>query len=157
MLVAELLFYKTFRRDLEEIGFEFNPYDLCVANRMVRGKQQTVRFHVDDLISSHEDAKVNDKFLKWLNNKYGHFGEVKATRGDKHNYLGMTLRIKNENLEIDMRDYVKEMIKNFLIKFKEQDKSAYPTNNNMFKEDASMKLDKSDREIFIPQQLKLYF
>ena len=28
---------------------------------MVNNKQQTVRFHVDDLMSSHKDASVNDK------------------------------------------------------------------------------------------------
>ena len=60
MLVAALLWYKKFKSDLEEQGFEFNPYDACVANKEVNGKQQTVRFHVDDLMSSHVDSKVND-------------------------------------------------------------------------------------------------
>ena len=55
MLVAALLWYKQFRGDLEEIGFEFNPYDPCVANRIEKEKQQTVQFHVDDLKSSHVD------------------------------------------------------------------------------------------------------
>ena len=32
MIVAELLLYNKFRGDLENIGPEFNPYDLCVAN-----------------------------------------------------------------------------------------------------------------------------
>ena len=50
----------------------------------------TVRFHVDDLKSSHIDPKVNDNFLSWLNSKYGEHGEVKAIRGKVHNYLGMT-------------------------------------------------------------------
>jgi hypothetical protein len=34
MLVASLLWYKKFRGDLEQIGFHFNDYDPCVANRM---------------------------------------------------------------------------------------------------------------------------
>ena len=91
MLVAALLWYKQFRSDLETIGFEFNPYDPCVANRMVNGKKHTMRFHVDDLMSSHMEAKVNDQFLVWLNKKYGGYGAVKATRGKRHDYLGMTL------------------------------------------------------------------
>jgi hypothetical protein len=49
MLKAALLWYKTFRKDLEDIGFNFNPYDPCVANRKVQGSQQTILFHVDDL------------------------------------------------------------------------------------------------------------
>jgi len=35
MLAAALLWYKKFRADLETIGFEFNPYDPCVANKIV--------------------------------------------------------------------------------------------------------------------------
>ena len=55
MLVASLLFYKKLRGDLEGAGFIFNPYDPCIANRVVNGKQQTIRFHVNDLMSSHMD------------------------------------------------------------------------------------------------------
>ena len=32
MLIVALLFYRQFKKDLEEIGFIFNPYDMCVAN-----------------------------------------------------------------------------------------------------------------------------
>ena len=42
MLVAALLWYKTLRKDLEKIGFEFNPYDPCVCNRTIKKQQQTV-------------------------------------------------------------------------------------------------------------------
>jgi hypothetical protein len=41
MLVASLLWYKKFRGDLEQIGFHFNDYDPCVANRMVNQWQTT--------------------------------------------------------------------------------------------------------------------
>ena len=64
MLISALLFYLKLKDDLESIGFTFNPYDVCVGNRMVNEKQHTVRFHVDDLMSSHEDSKVNDEFLE---------------------------------------------------------------------------------------------
>ena len=42
MLQAALLWYVKFKRELEEQGFEFNPYNPCVANKMVNGKQQTI-------------------------------------------------------------------------------------------------------------------
>ena len=73
MLIAALLFYRKFREDMEEHGFQFNPYDSCVANKMIDGKLQTARFHVDNLMSSHVDKKVNGDFLKSLNNKYGEY------------------------------------------------------------------------------------
>ena len=62
MLIASLLYYKMFVRDIKSIGFELNPYDPCVANRTVNGKQHTITFHVDDIKSSHVDPKVNDEF-----------------------------------------------------------------------------------------------
>ena len=39
MLRAALLFYKRLRKDLENMGFEVNPYDPCVANMMVNRAQ----------------------------------------------------------------------------------------------------------------------
>ena len=60
MLIASLLWYMKFKKDLEGICFKFNDYSPCIANRMVNGKQHTVRFHVDDLLLSHVDPKVND-------------------------------------------------------------------------------------------------
>ena len=42
MLEAALMWYKKFRTDLEGIGFVFNPYDPCIAQRTVRGKQHLI-------------------------------------------------------------------------------------------------------------------
>jgi hypothetical protein len=39
MLQSSLLYYKKFHKDIESIGFEVNPYDPCVANHIVNGKQ----------------------------------------------------------------------------------------------------------------------
>ena len=49
MLEAALLWYKKFRKELEQQGFEFNPYDPYIANRTRRGSQHTILFHLDDL------------------------------------------------------------------------------------------------------------
>jgi hypothetical protein len=64
MLEAALLWYKTFRKDLEDIGFIFNPYDPLMANKKIQGLQQTILFHVDNLKSSHKTKSVNDKMAK---------------------------------------------------------------------------------------------
>ena len=83
MLQSSMLFYKKLCKDLQSIGFVLNPYDLCVANRIVQGQQHTVTWHVDDLKSFHKDPKITDLFHKWLESKYGdpEIGQVKATRG----------------------------------------------------------------------------
>jgi hypothetical protein len=105
MLIAALLWYRQFKAALERIGFEFNPYNPCVANRRSNGSRLT--FHIDDLKSSHIDPKVNDRFLVWLNQKYGKHGEVKATRGKVHDYHGMTFIYSEDGVNIDMRECVK--------------------------------------------------
>ena len=113
ILEVALLWYNMFRADLEAEGFEFNPYDPCVANKQVKGKQLTIRFHVDDLMSSHIDPTVNDEFLKFLNHKYGTHAEVKATRGGTHDYLWVMFTFRDGELIVDMVDYVKSMLKEF--------------------------------------------
>jgi hypothetical protein len=55
LLRSALLFYKKLVADLESDGFVLNPYDQCVANKVVDGKQMTVCWHVDDLKVSHCD------------------------------------------------------------------------------------------------------
>ena len=127
VLQAALLWYSKFREDLESKGFKFNPYYPCVMNRMVSGKQHTIIFHVDDLKSSHEDSKVNDKFEKWLQDKYGEHGKVKAHHGAKHDYLGMLLDYSEKGkIVVDMSGYIKDMLEEFPMKFKDKDKVATP-------------------------------
>ena len=106
-----------FKKDLEEISFKFNDYDPCIANRMVNGKQHTVRFHVDDLLSSHVDPKVNDRFAQWLEKMYGKYKDVEPTRGKIHDYLGMVVDFTEKGkVIIDMVKYVESMIDDFPVK-----------------------------------------
>ena len=52
MLKAALLFYTSFKKRMEAVGFEINPYDRCTANKIVNGKQMTIVWHVDDVEAS---------------------------------------------------------------------------------------------------------
>ena len=116
MLTSALLFYKKWRNDLLSIGYKLNPYDPCIANKMINGKQHTIAWHVDDLKISHVDSKVNDDFVKWVDELYGddEIGRVKAVRGKKHDYLGMILDFTTKGkVHIDMKYYVANMIEQF--------------------------------------------
>ena len=149
MLEASLLWYKKLRGDLEAYGFEFNPYDPCIANKMVNGKQHTIRFHVDDLLSSHVDPKVNDQFHRWMNETYGNLKEVTCTRGDVHTYLGMTIDFsKKGKVKIRMDDYVERMLEEFPVKFNEDDKQETPAGANLLEVGKGAELDEKRREIF---------
>jgi hypothetical protein len=71
MLEAALMWYKKFRHELEQDGFQFNPYNPCVTNHEQNGLQQTLLFHVDNFKSSHKDPTVDDKCEQWLHSNYG--------------------------------------------------------------------------------------
>ena len=51
LLKSALLFYKKFVADLQnyKTPFVINPYDPCIANATINGKQMTITWHVDDL------------------------------------------------------------------------------------------------------------
>jgi len=131
LLQAVFLWYNKFREDLEGQGFKFNPYDSCLANRVVKSAQHTVVFHFDDLKSSHEDPKLNDDFAKWLEQTYGKQGKVKINQGKVHEYLGMKLDfLVRGKLKVDMRDYVKEMLESFPITLGKNDVAFTPASED---------------------------
>jgi hypothetical protein len=70
MFQSALLFYIKLKSNLELIWSNINPYDPCIANRIIKGTQHTIVWHVDDLKSSHELASVNKNFHDWLNEIY---------------------------------------------------------------------------------------
>ena len=112
MLVSDMLFHCKLINALLSYGFELNPYDLCVVNKMVNGEQLTVCWHVGNLKSSHIDPKVNDEFLQWIKDTFGQLSEVKTTQGPLHDYLGMSLDYSVPGqVSIDMSHYVKKMVK----------------------------------------------
>ena len=53
------------------MGFVINPYDPCVANKMVNGSQMTMTWHVDDLKISHKDEEELTRFISELGAIYG--------------------------------------------------------------------------------------
>ena len=111
-MTASLLYYRKFCKSLTDIGFEFNPYDPCVANKMISGKQMTICFHVDDCKLSHKDPKENDKMIHWLKQEYESIfedgsGKMSVSRGKIHTYLGMTLDYSIPGIvKITMLDYI---------------------------------------------------
>ena len=107
-----MLFYKKLVADLESGGFVLNPYDPCVANKVVDGKQMTVCWHVDDLKVSHCDPTQVTILGEWLSTKYG--VAVATHLGKVHNYLGMIFNFSAKGkVMITMVEYIKTILKNF--------------------------------------------
>jgi hypothetical protein len=65
-MVASLLYYRKFVKSLTDIDFMINPYDPCVANKMIDGEQMTICFHVDACKLNHRKTKVMDSMIEYL-------------------------------------------------------------------------------------------
>ena len=118
-MMASLLYYRKFSKSLTNKGFEINPYDPCVANKMIDGKQMTICYHVDDCKTSHEDSEVNDRMIEWLRSEYESIfedgsGQMTVSRGKVHTYLGMKLDFTTKGqVKITMFDYIEEILTAF--------------------------------------------
>jgi hypothetical protein len=98
--------------DLKSQGFELNPYESCVANKVIKGEQFTSAWHVDHTKMSHKHSNEVTKVIDWLKGIYGE--NMHVSRGLVHEYIGMTLdyTVKGE-VKIMMVDYLKGVIGDF--------------------------------------------
>jgi len=106
-LKAALLWYELLSETLTKEGFVLNPYDPCVANKVVNGSQFTVCWYVDDLKLSHTSADEVTKMVKKLEH---YFGEMNVSRGKEHTYLGIDFKIENRKVVLTMTKYLEECI-----------------------------------------------
>ena len=52
------------------MGLENNPYDLCMANKIINDKQCTILCHVDYLKISHEEDWVTSDIIANLKEEF---------------------------------------------------------------------------------------
>jgi hypothetical protein len=116
---------------LEAVGFVINPYDPCVANRVSDcGHQQTVVWHVDDLMISHVDRRENLWLIDYLKGIYG--DKMTVTTGKEHRFLGMDFDYSRPGvLWVTMIKYIEDILEDFpeLI----EKSSRTPHTENLFK------------------------
>jgi hypothetical protein len=114
-MVASLLYYQKFVKSLTDIDFIINPYDPCVANNIIEGKQMTICFHVYDWKLSHRKKTGMDRMIGYLRQEYERIFEdgsvaMTVSRGKVHKYIGMTLDYSVPGqVKITMLDYVNEI------------------------------------------------
>ena len=106
-----LAWYKLFTTTLQDEGFKLNPYDKCVANKDINGKQCTIVWHVDDCLANHVEQTVLDNLGATM---IKHFGPMDITTGDTHDFLGMKITLtKDRKVKIDMTAQVGKLIEEF--------------------------------------------
>jgi hypothetical protein len=118
-MVARLLNYRKFVKSLTDIDFTINPYDPCVANKIIEGEQMTIFFHVNDCKLSHSKKTVMNLIIGYLRQEYESifedgYGAMAASRGNIHKYLGMTLDYSVlGQVKITLLEYVDEILDAF--------------------------------------------
>jgi Reverse transcriptase (RNA-dependent DNA polymerase) len=154
---AARLFWEKLRAKLLEEGYVPNPYDYCVVNKMINGKQCTIGWHVDDLKISHVDSKVVDQVIDMLDIEYGKETPMNKSRGKVHDYLGMILDFsKPGELTVDMVDYIKTIIAGMPKDM--EGTSKIPAGSYLFKvSDNPVLLDKETAEIYHRMVMQLLY
>jgi hypothetical protein len=118
-MVSSLLYSRKFVKSLTDIDFIINPFDPCVANKIVEGEHMNICFHVDDCKVSHRKKTVMDRMIRYLRQKYESIfedgsGAMAVIRGRIHKYLGMTLDYSVPGqVKITILDYVDVIIAAF--------------------------------------------
>ena len=88
-----------------------------MANKVVKGKQITICFHVDDCKISHESSAVIDDTIAWLRAEYESIFEdgsrqMKVHRGKTHKYFGMYLDFPHKGeCRVTMHDHIDGILK----------------------------------------------
>lgn len=149
MLEAALMWYRRLRTDLEKEEYIFHEYDPCIVTKVINGRQHLVRFHVDDILSSLVDPKVNDHFARWAQKMYGKIKPVEVKRGKIFRFLGMTLDLSKEGeCHALQEDQIAEIVSNWPEEIEETKKELTPCTSSLFEKGEGGLLCDRRRELF---------
>ena len=133
------------------MGFTLNPYDKYVANKLINGRQCTIVFYVDDNKISHKGPTMVTQVLDQIS-KY--FGDLSITRGNKHDFLGMNIEIKDKKVYIDKEHQLEEALEWGGVQ--EGTKPVTPATKDLYNDTEDQDLldeDKSDKDHSVVQKL----
>ena len=81
---------------IDDWGLTLNPYDQCVANKVVNGKQCTIVWYINDLKLFHVEEEVGSDMMERLNKEFGGREPMTVSEGKIHDYLRITLDYSTE-------------------------------------------------------------
>ena len=85
-----------------------NPYDRCIENSIIKDKQFTISWYVDNNKVSHVDEEVNTKMIGTISEI---FGNLTLSRRNKHKFLGMKIEFLSDGKKyLFMKGYIEESI-----------------------------------------------
>jgi hypothetical protein len=136
------------------MGFVLNPYEPCIANCMIQGKQCTIAWYVDDNKISHVDPEVVTMIIQKME---AAFDKMTVARGREHDFLGMHVTFtENNEARICMKSYLHEAIQESGMVIDRE--SATPATKTLFDvNETSSPLNKADSETFHSVVTKLLY
>jgi hypothetical protein len=112
LIESALLWYEVYTETLQGMGFKLNPYDRCLANKMIDGSQCTVGWFVDDNKISHKSNEVLTKLADEIESKFE--GELVRSVGKKHTFLGIDFEIlPDKKVAITTPQHIREVLEDF--------------------------------------------
>jgi hypothetical protein len=116
-------------------------------NKVVKGTQLTVAWHVDDLKVLHVKSSVVDQFISDMEEEFGKETPLNKSRGKVHHDLGMTLNFsKPGEVTVSMIDYIKGILHDAPKEMRGS--AATPAANHLFQvntvDPVPLKQDKAD-------------
>ena len=156
-LRAALLFWRRLLSHLIAWGFKANPYDPCVVNKYINGKQCTILWHVDDLKISHVDPDVVTEIINMVEAEFGKEAPLTKTRGKVHEYFGMTIDYSTDGkVRFSMIDYIQGMLDE--LPDDKGGENVTPASNYLFEvDDKCQKLNAETADLFHHNTAKLLF
>jgi hypothetical protein len=141
---SALLWYDLFHGHIKDMGLVLNPYDSCVANFTIEGKQCTIASYVDDTKISHVNSEVVTSIIDQIEER---FDKMTVTRGKEHTFLGMKIRYTGEGTAIiTMQQYLEEALAESEMNVSRT--AVTPATRNLFEVDPdSPRLDKHRAEV----------
>ena len=141
------LWYNTLSAKLVSMGYEVNPYDPCVFNRIgTNGKQTTVVIYVDDILATSEENCDLEELAAAMEAEYK---TISVKRGDIHEYLGMLFEFRKSGAKgkvfVSMEKYTIELLDDLCV-FTTSDDPAASTLFDI--RDDSPLLGETQRELF---------
>jgi Reverse transcriptase (RNA-dependent DNA polymerase) len=156
---ASLLFWNKFKGFLTDLGYEENPYDSCIVNKMINGKQCTVCWYVDDVKASHVEESVVEDLISKMQEEYGKEAPLMVSREKVLEYLSMKIDYSNTGKVVFlMREYIKNLLEECPDELLKAGTATTPAANHISNINPNMtKLNKEKAEIFHHLVAKLLY
>ena len=73
------------------MDYQINKHDPCVMNKIVKCKECTIRWRVDNLKMYHIDTDIKLSIISDIDIEYGNILKMITTLGKMHKYPGLTI------------------------------------------------------------------